>query len=215
MDDNKIEIIPGILEKEWEEIEKKLEAIKTFAKSAHVDFIDGKFADNLTYLGFASFKPFPSDLFLEAHLMVENPIEYLKPLADAGFRRFIGHVEKMPDITEFVAKAQILGEVGLALDGPTDINALDDINMDDLDCLLVMTIKAGRSGQVFMPEHLEKVRKLREKTSISIEIDGGINNSTIVTGRESGAVRFVATSFIWNSDSPEESYKKLEQTLKQ
>jgi ribulose-phosphate 3-epimerase len=213
MDDNKIEIIPGILEKEWEEIEKKLEAIKTFAKSAHIDIIDGKFVDNLTYLNLASFKPFSSDLFLEAHLMVENPIEYLKPLADAGFKRFIGHIEKMPDIAEFVALGQMLGEVGLALDGPTELELLDNTNMDDLDCVLIMTIKAGRSGQDFMPEHLEKVRKLCEKTSIPIEIDGGINNSTIVTGRESGATRFVATSFIWNSDNPKEAFEKLKDLL--
>ena len=203
------QVIPGILEKEWDEIEKKLEAIKTFTDVAHVDFIDGKFVDNLTYLNLSSFKPFSSDLFLEAHLMVENPIEYLKPLADAGFKRFIGHIEKMPDIAEFVAQGQMLGEVGLALDGPTDINVLDDTNLDDLDCLLIMTIKAGRSGQDFIPEHLEKVRKLCEKTSIPIEIDGGVKENTIRQALDAGAARFVATSYIWNFDNPKEAYEKL------
>jgi len=204
------QVIPGILEKEWEEIEKKLEAIKAFAKSAHIDIIDGKFVDNLTYLNLSSFKPFSSDLFLEAHLMVENPIEYLKPLSDAGFRRFIGHVEKMTDIAEFVAEGQILGEVGLALDGPTDINVLDDTNMDDLDCLLVYTSeKVGHAGPPLLPEKLEKIKKLREKTSIPIEADGGIKENTIRQALDAGAARFVATSYIWNFDNPKEAYEKL------
>ena len=208
------QVIPGILEKEWEEIEKKLEAIKAFAKSAHIDIIDGKFVDNLTYLNLSSFKPFSSDLFLEAHLMVENPIEYLKPLSDAGFRRFIGHVEKMTDIAEFVAEGQILGEVGLALDGPTDINVLDDTNMDDLDCLLVYTSeKVGHAGPPLLPERLEKIKKLREKTSIPIEADGGVKENTIRQALGAGAIRFVATSFIWNSDNPKEAFEKLKYLL--
>lgn len=205
-----IEIIPGILEKEWEEIEEKLEKIKTFAKSAHIDFIDGKFTDNTTYLEFENFKKYSEDLFLEAHLMVENPIDYLDGLSNAGFKRFIGHVEKMPDIKEFVAKGQLLGEVGLALDGPTNIDVLENINLYDLGCILIYTSeKVGFAGPPLMPERLEKIKELREKTDIPIEADGGVKNDTIGKALGSGATRFVATSFIWNSENPKQSYEKL------
>lgn len=215
MNDNKIEIIPGVLEKEWDEIEKKLEKIKTFATSAHIDFIDGKFVDNLTYLEFENFKKYSSDILLEAHLMVENPLEYLQPLYRAGFKRFIGHIEKMPDISEFVAQGQILGEVGLALDGPTDIDVLKDINLDDLDCILIYTSeKVGFAGPPLMPERLEKIRNLREKTDIPIEADGGVKDDTIKQALGSGASRFVATSFIWSSKNPEKDYEKLSDLLK-
>jgi len=199
------EIIPGILEKDWSEIEKKLEIIKSFAESsstmaAHIDFIDGKFDSNTTFLDPAPFSKYTQDLFLEAHLMVDDPIQYLEPLAKAGFRRFIGHVEKMLDQAEFVAKAETLGEVGLAIDGPTDLSEIK-VSYDDLDCILIMMIKAGQSGQEFNPENLKKVdaiKRLREL--IPIEVDGGINDKTILVAKSAGVDRFVSTSFIFGAD---------------
>lgn len=209
-----LEIIPGILEKEWEPIEEKLKSIKTFGKSVHVDVIDGKFVDNLTFLDFSKFKPYSDELLLEAHLMVEDPIKYLVPLSKAGFRRFIGHVEKMPDIVEFVAQGQALGEVGLALDGPTDIDALRDISLDDIDCLLIYASeKVGFAGPPMLPERLEKVKELRSRTNIPIEVDGGVKDHSLPMAKESGATRFVATSFIWNSDNPKKAYEKLTKLL--
>lgn len=212
--DNTRQIIPGVLEKEWEEIEKKLELIKTFASFAHIDFIDGEFTDNTTYLKFDNFKKYSNDIFLEAHLMVDNPIEYLDSLSSAGFKRFIGHVEKMPSIDEFVARGQLLGEVGLALDGPTNIDVLKNINLDDLDCVLIYTSeKVGHAGPPMMPERLEKIKELREKTNIPIEADGGVKDDTIKQVLESGATRFVATSFIWGSENPKEAYRNLSSFL--
>ncbi len=209
-----MQVIPGILEKEWAEIEKKLEQIKTFAKSAHIDVIDGKFVDNLTHLDPEPFKKFSNDLFLEVHLMVENPIEYLEPFAKAGFKRFLGHVEKMPDISEFIAQGQILGEVGLALDGPTDLNVIDNIDLDDLDCLLIYTSeKVGFTGPPILAERLEKVKALHEKTKIPIEVDGGVKAYSLPLAISAGATRFVATSFIWESNNPKEAYEALTRQL--
>ena len=214
MDKYKAEIIPGILEKEWGKIEEKLEKIKTFANSAHIDFIDGKFTENTTYLEFENFKKYSEDVFLEAHLMVENPIDYLDRLSNAGFKRFIGHIEKMPDIAGFVAKGQLLGEVGLALDGPTGTEALKDVILDDLDCILIYTSeKVGHAGPPMMPERLEKIKRLREKTNIPLEADGGVKDSTIKQAMEAGATRFVATSFIWGFNDPKEGYEKLTNLL--
>ncbi len=215
MHDNHLEIIPGILEKEWEPIEEKLNKIKTFAKSAHIDIIDGKFVDNLTWLDPKPFKPFSDNILLEAHLMVENPIDYLKPLADSGFKRFIGHIEKMERIADFVAQGQVLGEVGLALDGPTDLAIIEDINPDDLDCILIYASeKVGFAGPPMLPERLEKVKTLRKKSeNLPIEVDGGVKDHSLPMAIEAGATRFVATSFIWNSDNPKESYKKLLELL--
>lgn len=214
MDKYKLEVIPGILEKDWEKIEEKLEKIKTFTSSAHIDFIDGKFTDNITYLELEKFKQYSDDIYLEAHLMVENPIEYLDKLSDAGFKRFLGHIERMPNVADFVAKGQLLGEVGIALDGPTGIEKLEEINLDDLDCILIYTSeKVGRAGPPMMTERLEKIKRLREKTDIPIEADGGVKDSTIKQALESGANRFVATSFIWESSNPTEAYQRLNQKL--
>lgn len=207
-----LEIIPGILEQEWSEIERKLKVVKPFSKTVHIDIIDGKFADNLTFLDPEPFKKYSKDFFFELHMMVENPINYIAPWSRAGFKRFIGHIEKMPDISAFIEEAKKYGEVGLAIDEPTDIDALDKINLDNLDCLVVMSIKAGASGQAFQPQLLEKVRTLRKKTNIPIEVDGGISSETILLAKEAGATRFVANSYLFNGD-PEENFKKLHSCL--
>jgi len=208
------EIIPGILEKNWEEIEKKLEIVKSFAGSnsampAHIDFIDGKFDSNITFLDPAPFSKYTQDLFLEAHLMVDDPIQYLEPLAKAGFKRFIGHIEKMPDQAEFVSKAEFLGEAGLAVDGPTNLSELK-VSYDDLDCILIMMIKAGQSGQEFNPEYLKKVDTVRKlEKLLPIEIDGGVNDKTILIAKSAGVSRFVSTSFIFGAQNPKEQYNLL------
>lgn len=205
-----VEIVPGILEKDWGEIEKKLEIAKSFAKSVHVDIIDGKFAPNTTFLDPTQFTKYSSELLLELHMMVINPIQYLEPFANAGFKRFIGHIEKMPDQVEFVAKAQALGEVGLAIDGPTPLENIK-VPYSDLDCVLIMTIKAGMSGQQFKPEYLKKVKTLRRTQGqfLSVEIDGGINDQTIALAIQAGANRFVSSSCIFGSQNPQEQYDLL------
>lgn len=214
-----LEVIPGILEKDWDEIEKKIELVKSFAQTIHVDIIDGIFAPNTTFLDPAPFAKYalPSSgqaLFFEVHLMVEDPIKYLKSFADAGFKRFLGQIEKMPDQAEFVAQAQILGEVGLALDGPTDLSAIK-IPYSDLDSILIYTSQnVGFSGPSFMQERLDKVKKIREQNKfLSIEVDGGINDQTILTAKNAGATRFATTSFLFNSEDPGKQYQILQEKL--
>lgn len=203
-----MEIIPGILEKDWSEIERKLEIIKPFAKSVHIDILDGRFAPNTTFLDPAPFSKYSQDLFLELHMMVDEPVQYLKSFARAGFKRFIGHVEKMSDQAEFIAQGQLFGEVGLALDGPSSLEMIK-VPYDDLDVLLLMTIKSGFSGQPFMPEVLEKIKTVRAKTMIPIEVDGGTNDTTIIQTKNAGATRFAATSFIFNSQDPKSQFNLL------
>src|SRR3989344_4983209 len=200
-------IIPGILEKDWPSIERKIQQVLPFAKAIHIDLIDGKFAPNTTFLDPAPFKKYTNDIPFELHLMVDEPINYLDSWADAGFRRFIGHIEKMSDQVEFVAKAQLLGEVGLGVDQDSQLDAIE-VPFSDLDILLFMTVKAGFSGQEFVEKNLDKIKTAREKSFIPIEVDGGINDQTILQVKESGADRFVATSFIFK-ETPQEQYKIL------
>jgi ribulose-phosphate 3-epimerase len=159
------DVIPGILEKSWEEVEAKIKLFSPFAKTLHIDLIDGKFVNNLTFLDPAPFAKYKDQFLLEVHLMVEEPVNYLKPFARAGFKRFLGHVEKMSDQDEFVAEGQLLGEVGLALDGPTDLSAIT-VPYDDLDCVLFyVSDRVGFSGPPMLPERLEKVKAFRTKST--------------------------------------------------
>ncbi len=200
-------IIPGILEKEWPVIEMKIQQVLPFAKVIHIDLIDGKFAPNTTFMDPQPFKKYTKDAFFELHMMVEEPINFLKPWADAGFQRFIGHIEKMSDQVEFVAKAQLLGEVGLGVDQDSQLDAIE-VPFLDLDVLLFMTVKTGASGQELEENNLDKIKKAREKSFIPIEVAGGINDQNILLAKESGADRFVATSFIFK-ETPQEQYTIL------
>lgn len=199
-------IIPGILEKSWEEIEKKIEVVKTFTNRIHIDLIDGKFSPNATFMDPSPFKKYASEIEFELHMMVHEPINYLKPFAEAGFRRFIGHIEEMSDQVEFVAQGELLGEVGIAIDSPTPFEKVT-VPLEDLDVIFFMTVKAGESGQTFIEEDLRKIENIKNGF-IPVEIDGGVSAENIEMAKKHGVSRFVATSSIFQGN-PQENYKKL------
>ena len=201
-------VIPGILETDWQEIERKLAIIRPFSKAVHIDFLDGKFCEESSFMDFNYFIKYKDDFFLEAHLMTENPTQYIRQLAAVGFKRFIGHIEKMQDIDEFIAEGQIFGEVGLAIDSETSISTIN-VPFDDLDLVLLMADKAGKSGEVFLPETLKKIKDLRSKTQITIAVDCGINDQTIVEAKNAGANHFISNSYIFGSSDPLNAFEKL------
>ena len=204
-------IIPAILEKDWTELKKKLEVCIEFADTVHIDFIDGEFTDNKSFLEFEPFKEYRQDFKLEAHLMVNEPINYLEKLSDAGFNTFIGHVEKMGNQVEFVAKGEELGAVALALDLDTSIDQIK-VNLDDLDQILLMSVRAGKSGQVFDESVLSKIKDLRQKYLGKIEIDGGINEETLKLAKEKGADNFCITTSLFRQD-PKKEFEHLTSLL--
>lgn len=208
-----MQIIPGVLEKDWNAIENKFKQIKTFTNTVHIDIIDGKFVNNKTFLDPTPFKKYSGELFLELHMMVVDPVKLVEPWGKAGFRRFLGHVEHMSSQKEFVEEAKKYGEAGLALDGPTHISAIN-IPFEQLDCLLVYTSnRVGFSGPPLMEERLDKIRHLRKLTSLPIEADGGVNDKTIERAKAAGATRFVSTSYISSSENPAERFKTLKKIV--
>lgn len=203
------DVVPGILEKDWSEIEKKLEIVGQFTKTVHIDILDGKFADNTTFLDPEPFLKYANDFFFELHMMVENPLKYLKPWADVGFRRFIGHVEKMPHQENFLSEARKYGEAGLAIDGPTSVSEIL-VPPDMIDTILVMDITAGFSGQDFTDIYLLKINELKNRGYRGVfEVDGGINDKSILKAKQAGATRFVTTSFLFSSSVPSEIFQQL------
>ena len=201
-------IVPGILEKSWEEIEKKINICREFSKTIHIDFIDGKFSPNTTFFDLEKFKEVSNGLVLEAHLMVEEPMNYLDVLSSSGFERFLGQIEKMSDQAKFVGKGESLGSVGLALDLETQVDRIN-VPLFDLDSILVMAVPAGQSGQTFQSLALDKIKKLRSNFLGTIEIDGGINDQTILFAKEAGARSFVCTSYLFDSEDPKAQFEKL------
>lgn len=207
------EIIPGILEQKPEKAIEKLETVKSFAKTVQIDILDGFFAPNKTFLEFSFLKRYSSTLLLEAHIMTDKPAEYIEQLAKAGFKRFIGQIEKMKNQAEFLRMAKKYGEAGLALDLDTEVEEIN--TFDHLDSILLMSVRAGFSGQDFNPKVLEKIKKIKMiKKEILIELDGGVNERTIKMIRDAGADCAVATSAIFNGN-PSENYQKLQLAVNQ
>lgn len=202
-------IIPAILGKDWSAIEKKLKTCREFANTIHIDFIDGKFVPTTTFMDFSKFTPYSNYFLLEAHLMVEEPVNYLASLSRAGFKRFLGHVEKMSDQVDFVAKGEELGAVGLCLDLQTAVSEIK-VPLEDLDQILLMSVKAGASGQSFDPSVIEKVKSLNSQSFENIEMDGGINNETLPAAKQAGASIFAVTSYLFGNSNPEDQFHKLQ-----
>lgn len=202
-------ILPAIFEQDFVQIEKRLDLVKPFAKAIHIDLLDGKFAKNTSFSDPQAFMKYKGEFFFELHMMVEEPESYLEVWSKAGIGRFIGHIEKMNDQASFVSRAQNLGEVGLALDAHTSSEEVK-VPLEDLDSLLIMTVKAGLSGQQFMPECLEKVRYFAPTGIVPVEVDGGISLQTLPDAVKAGAKRAAVTSALFWHGEAEDNFHDLQ-----
>lgn len=194
-----IDVIPGILEKEWPRIEGRLSLVRGLVDWVQIDIADNTLVPNETFQQFAKFGQLDQfdELNFEAHLMVAQPEKYIKPLVDAGFKRLIAHVEAH-DMRVFLEQVKYEHvEVGIAIDGLTPLEQAEPF-LEEVDMVLVMTIEAGFSGQEFMTETLEKIKVISEHfPDLAVEVDGGINDKTAKLARDAGATRLVSTSFLF------------------
>lgn len=197
-------VIPGILEQDLEAIKGKIALVAPHVSWVQIDIADGTLITNKTFVAFEELKPIigaTPKLSFEAHLMVASPEKYIRALVDCGFKRLIAHVES-DDPRLFLDEARLeSAEVGLAIDGATEIEQMDPF-LEEIDVALVMTIEAGFSGQPFLPETVEKVRLIRKHfADLPIEVDGGINAETARLVKDAGANRLVSTSYLFKDPS--------------
>lgn len=184
-----------------------------FARHIHIDLIDSHFAqkDNLIEASF--FKPFTPKAFFELHVMTKEPSQYLKSYAEAGFKRFIGHVEYMKDPQEFISHANHLKtEAYLGIDLVTPVEKVLNFGVkhSNLKGITMMTIHAGESGRPFEAESLEKIKYVKTHfPELTIEADGHMDPETIHSCYKAGATEFAVNSFIFNAPSPLDQYKAL------
>ncbi len=181
----------------------------------HVDVMDGHFVPNLT-MGADMIKGIRrhfSDVFLDVHLMVEKPGDYVESFAEAGANLFAFHVEvckpMLPDgadAGELIRRIRDAGmSPGMVVNPPTSLAQLEQgigPHLSDLDLALVMSVNPGRSGQAFIPEVLDKTRWLKERISpgTRIEMDGGLNLQTTPKAVAAGADVIVTASALFGSD---------------
>lgn len=200
---NKLKIVPTVLEQSIEEAERQLKEIVQYTDMAQVDILDGLFEDNLTIsVGDLQSISIPEDLKLDMHLMIEYPIDVLGDCHTIGAYRVLGQIEKMHSQADFISQAEELNlKPGLAVDLYTPIESLDTSLFPRLDGILLMSVKAGWSGQSFNPTVLEKIKQLRSLGfSQHIVMDGGMNAETICLCARAGADQFGANNYFWKAE---------------
>ena len=199
-------IAPSLLAADFSRLSEEVKAIEnTKAKWLHLDVMDGNFVPNISF-GADIIKAIRknSNLYFDAHLMIENPEWYIDTIADAGVQSISIHVEatKHLDRALQLIKNREL-RAGVAINPATDIAFLDNI-YEKLDLILVMTVNPGFGGQKFLTQMLEKIRKIRNKfPHIDIQVDGGINNETAKLVIEAGANVLVAGSYVFSGNYAE------------
>lgn len=205
------EIIPAILSKNLEDFKRDLGKLKNSQKLnsgwVHIDFMDNELVPNQSIL--------PEDLQgidfgnlkKEAHLMVKNPASWIKKLLDLGFERIIIHLEAAGDIVEYV-KLVKSAEVVLAINPETPVEKLKDF-IPLIDGVLVMGVVPGFQGQAFIPECIDKVKKIKALNwPVIIEVDGAVKDWNAKSIAEAGADILISGSYLIQGN-PDENLDKL------
>lgn len=196
-----IKIVPGILEKDFEEIKKKISLVSPYVDTIQIDFCDGKLVPNTNYSDPEPFREIIKDKTFELHAMVSEPTEIVDGWIETGFKRIVAHIEGLMEPMEFLNKLREKNVVvGLGIDVDTKVTILENY-LDFLDYVLIMTVRAGFSGQTFNFQMLDKVKWLRGKRpNLDIEIDGGVNDVTAKSAIQAGSNMLVSTSYIFGGD---------------
>jgi len=211
-----MKIAPSILSADFAALAADIDRVRDEADLLHVDVMDGHFVPNLT-IGPPVVEALRAhtDLFLDCHLMVDNPEVLLDDFAAAGANRCIVHIELGDPRARFAAMRDLDLGVGLVLNPPTPVDAVLPY-LDEIDLLLVMSVNPGWVGQQFLPEVLDKVRTARRVIDerglpAEIEIDGGINAETGRVAAAAGADILVAGSAIFHADDPAAAARRIRQ----
>lgn len=209
-------ISPSLLAADFQNLGKDVEMVNNSeAGWIHLDIMDGVFVPNISYgmpivaeIKKIARKP------LDVHLMIVQPERYIEDFHKAGADILTIHLEASTHLHRSLQQIKSLGmKAGVALNPHSPVSLLEDV-IQDIDVVLIMSVNPGFGGQSFIPQSLEKVKKLRHlitesRSSALIEIDGGVNLETGQQLISAGADALVAGSFVFKSKDPAATIKEL------
>lgn len=212
-----IEIIPSILVQTEEEFVHNISGLQNAVEMIQLDIADGVFVENKTWADPEVVQKI--EMAVELHLMVQNPIEELQRWQTVpNIKRIHFHFESLPTpeaVDNAIYEIREMGyEVGIALKPETSIDVLDEY-INEIDAVLFLSVNPGKQGQPFLPEVLEKIKAFRKKyPNHFIEIDGGVNETTLPEIIKSGVDAICPGSAIFKSGNPKENVGKMQERLK-
>jgi ribulose-phosphate 3-epimerase len=200
-----VRINPSILAADFANFESELGRIST-ADLVHVDIMDNHFVPNLTFgLPMVERLQEVSPIPLDVHLMIDDPDRWAPSYAEAGAFSVTFHAEAAADAVALARTLRSLGaRAGIAFKPGTSVEPYLEL-LPEFDQVLVMTVEPGFGGQSFMQSTMPKLVALRDAVGaldVWLQVDGGVNEETIVTAAESGANTFVAGSSVFRSPDP-------------
>ncbi len=211
-----MKIAPSILSADRKNLQKEVDLIEPFSDLLHVDIMDGKFVPPKTFLA-EEIKKIRTKLPKDVHLMVDYPIKdgYIDDFIDAGASVITIHEECKDPVDKAIDLIKSKGvKASISLRPATPLSKIGRY-LDGLDMVLIMSVNPGYSGQKFIPDVLSKVRELRKlRPKMDIEIDGGINASTIGLAAKAGANVFVAASAVFGEKDRKNAIRKLREAAK-
>lgn len=202
----KNEILPAIIADDQAGLDAMLDKVKGFAENIMLDLMDGKFVP-------ASSLDFPMKLpegpRYQFHIMAVDPINRLTD-SPKEVDTVVLHAETLDSIPEAISAAKEKGvQLFIALNPETSVDVVKPF-LSDLDGVLVMSVHPGQYGAKFLPDQLEKVKEIRALSkSITIEVDGGMNDKTMTKAVKAGANQIASGSYIMKNADPEAAYESL------
>ncbi|EQF23726.1 ribulose-phosphate 3-epimerase [Clostridioides difficile CD160] len=208
-----IKLAPSILSADFAKLLEDVKKVESAGcEYLHIDVMDGHFVPNITLgpLVVKSLKKENINMVFDAHLMIENPDQYIEEFVKAGCDIITVHQEACVHLHRTIQNIKSYGiKAGVVLNPATPIDTIKHV-LPDLDMVLLMSVNPGFGGQSFIPCVLDKIKELKalidnQGLNIDIEVDGGISPKNVAEVVQAGANVIVAGSAIFGSDDIQET----------